>query len=277
MKFRHIVTGTILTAMLMAASALTAFAAVPKGRFEAVTDTSVSGWAYDSDSPDEPLNVRIVITNKETGEAVLDERLQAGDYRENLYETGKGNGCHGFTLPVDWASFPDGTYTIEGYTADRDFSNPKTYTKGGEAHAEAAPASDSAQDPEAAAAAGQQPEPAASPDSQPAAAESTDAQSTSLIPLGTFKTTGYCPCKSCSAGWGRHTSTGAVATAGHTIAVDPRVIPYGTQVMINNVVYTAEDKGGGVKGKHIDIFYDTHAEARQHAVGNVEVYLVQPA
>ena len=95
-----------------------------------------------------------------------------------------------------------------------------------------------------------------------------------LISLGVFKTTGYCPCKSCSAGWGRNTCTGAVASAHHTIAVDPRVIPYGTKVMINGVIYTAEDKGGGVKGHHIDIFYDTHTESRNHGTQNAEVFLL---
>ena len=96
----------------------------------------------------------------------------------------------------------------------------------------------------------------------------------SLVSLGIFKTTGYCPCRSCSAGWGRNTSTGAVASSHHTIAVDPRVIPYGTRVMINGVVYIAEDKGGGVKGHHIDIFYDTHAESKNHGTQNVEVFLL---
>lgn len=63
--------------------------------------------------------------------------------------------------------------------------------------------------------------------------------------------------------------------AGHTIAVDPRVIPYGSKVMINGVVYTAEDRGGAVRGNHIDIFFNTHAETRQHGTQSAEVYLVQ--
>ena len=95
-----------------------------------------------------------------------------------------------------------------------------------------------------------------------------------LHSLGTFKLTGYCPCYSCSEGWGRSTSTGAVATANHTIAVDPRVIPYGAKVMINGTVYTAEDKGGGVKGNHIDVFYNTHQETRVQGTQYQEVFLV---
>ena len=82
-------------------------------------------------------------------------------------------------------------------------------------------------------------------------------------------------CGSCSGRWGRLTSTGALAAAGHTVAVDPRVIPYGARLMINGVIYTAEDRGGGVRGNHIDIFYDTHEESRLHGAQAAEVYLIQ--
>lgn len=93
--------------------------------------------------------------------------------------------------------------------------------------------------------------------------------------LGTFTTTGYCPCRKCSGGWGRQTSTGAIARPNHTVAVDPRVIPYGTKLMINGIIYTAEDMGGGVKGKHIDIFYETHAQAQRQGSQKQEVFLVE--
>ena len=93
--------------------------------------------------------------------------------------------------------------------------------------------------------------------------------------LGLFRTTAYCPCYKCSEGWGRRTSSGAIARSGHTIAVDPRVIPMGSKVMIGGVIYTAEDRGGGVKGNHIDIFYDTHGQTRQHGSFMQEVFLVQ--
>lgn len=96
-----------------------------------------------------------------------------------------------------------------------------------------------------------------------------------LRSLGIFKTTGYCPCRRCSSGWGARTSTGTIACANHTIAVDPRVIPYGTKVMINGTVYTAEDMGGGVNGRHVDIFYNTHGEARIQGVQYVEVFLLE--
>ncbi len=113
----------------------------------------------------------------------------------------------------------------------------------------------------------------AAPSAAAAASQADDPLT--LIPLGVFTTTGYCPCGSCSGRWGRLTSTGALAAAGHTVAVDPRVIPYGARLMINGVIYTAEDRGGGVRGNHIDIFYDTHEESRLHGAQAAEVYLIQ--
>ncbi len=44
--------------------------------------------------------------------------------------------------------------------------------------------------------------------------------------------------------------------------------------MINGNIYTAEDCGGGVRGDHIDIFFNTHSEARNQGVQYAEVFLV---
>lgn len=84
--------------------------------------------------------------------------------------------------------------------------------------------------------------------------------------LGKFKITAYCPCNQCSEGYGRETATGAMARAKHTIAVDPKVIKYGTKVKIGSRTYTAEDCGGGVKGKHIDIYFNDHDAVERYGV-----------
>lgn len=86
------------------------------------------------------------------------------------------------------------------------------------------------------------------------------------INMGKFKITAYCPCRKCSEGYGRQTATGHLARAKHTIAVDPKVIKYGTKVKIGNTVYTAEDCGGDVKGKHIDVYFNSHSEVNRHGV-----------
>ena len=81
-----------------------------------------------------------------------------------------------------------------------------------------------------------------------------------------FKTTAYCPCKECSGKYGDQTATGRRARAKHTIAVDPKVISYGTKVKIDGVTYTAEDCGGGVRGRHIDIYFNNHADVERYGV-----------
>ena len=85
-----------------------------------------------------------------------------------------------------------------------------------------------------------------------------------LVYLGDFKLTHYC-CEErehiCGTGTGI-TATGTHVTAGRTIAVDPNVIPYGTQVYIEGYGWrTAEDCGGAVNNKQIDIAVSTHDQA----------------
>lgn len=92
--------------------------------------------------------------------------------------------------------------------------------------------------------------------------------------LGMYTITGYCPCTGCSANWGTNTATGVAATAERTVAVDPTVIPYGTTLIINGKRYVAEDCGGNIKGKRIDIYFDTHNEALNWGVQDIEVYKV---
>lgn len=77
-----------------------------------------------------------------------------------------------------------------------------------------------------------------------------------------YELTAYCPCSKCCGKWANGiTSTGTTATQGRTIAVDPKVIPYGTKVLIGENEYIAEDCGGAIKGKRIDVYFDSHADA----------------
>ena len=94
-----------------------------------------------------------------------------------------------------------------------------------------------------------------------------------IISLGEYKLTAYCPCYECSEGWGNSTSTGAIATQGRTIAVDPKVIPYGTEVVIDGHTYIAEDCGGAIKGNRIDIYFEDHQEALEFGVQYKEVFV----
>ncbi len=91
--------------------------------------------------------------------------------------------------------------------------------------------------------------------------------------LGVFKITHYCPCSiCCGPNGGDYTASGTRPTAGRTIAVDKRVIPFGTKVVINGHIYVAEDSGGAIKGNRIDIFVNTHQEALNKGVYYAKVY-----
>ena len=93
--------------------------------------------------------------------------------------------------------------------------------------------------------------------------------------LTTFKVTAYCPCMKCCGKTDGITATGTVATAGRTIAVDPTVIPYGSQVILNGIAYTAEDCGGAIKGNKIDMFFDSHQEALEWGVKYIEGVVIK--
>ena len=60
-----------------------------------------------------------------------------------------------------------------------------------------------------------------------------------------------------------------------TIAVDPTVIPLGSEVEINGQIYIAEDTGSAIKGNKIDLCVRSHSEAYARGVlRNVPVYIV---
>lgn len=103
----------------------------------------------------------------------------------------------------------------------------------------------------------------------------------------TVRATAYCPCVKCCGVWSaEHTSrrgtdyvqkttSGTVPEEGRTIAVDPTVIELGTTVIIGGCEFVAEDTGGAIKGKKIDIFFDDHEEALDWGVRDIEIEIVK--
>lgn len=94
-----------------------------------------------------------------------------------------------------------------------------------------------------------------------------------LISLGSFNISYYCPCEKCCGKTDGITFTGVKATPNHTIAVDPDLIPLGTQVMVDGILYTAEDTGGAIQGNRVDIFVNSHAEALERGRHQAEVFI----
>lgn len=94
------------------------------------------------------------------------------------------------------------------------------------------------------------------------------------VSLGIWVLTAYCPCQKCCGQFSNGiTSTGVTARELHTIAVDPKVIPYGTEVLIDGVIYTAEDCGGAIKGNRIDVYHDSHEQALKFGRQKKEVFI----
>ena len=105
------------------------------------------------------------------------------------------------------------------------------------------------------------------------------------VSLGEFKLTAYCSCSICCGKWdnnrpvdenGNKIVYGAIGerlSEGYSIAVDPSVIPYRTEVIINGHTYKAQDCGGAIKGNEIDIYFEDHNKALEFGVQYAEVFV----
>lgn len=104
-------------------------------------------------------------------------------------------------------------------------------------------------------------------------------------------TTGYCKCGICT-GWTRTfwgkpvylrgpnkgkrkkvgiTAVGTKAKPG-TIAADTSIYPFGTVMHIPGYGYgRVEDRGGAIKGEHIDLFFKSHKKALKWGKRNSQV------
>ena len=87
--------------------------------------------------------------------------------------------------------------------------------------------------------------------------------------VGECTITHYCGCVDCCGKSDCITATGTLAKMGRTVSVDQNVIPLGSEVLINGVVYRAEDTG--VSGNHIDLYIDGHEQALAMGVYRTEV------
>ena len=83
--------------------------------------------------------------------------------------------------------------------------------------------------------------------------------------LGTFLVTCY--------DLGGHTATGATPTTA-TVAVDPRVIPFGTRIYVDGAgVRVAQDTGGAIVGHRLDIWEPTAAQCNAWGSENRSVWI----
>lgn len=107
-----------------------------------------------------------------------------------------------------------------------------------------------------------------------------------VVSLGEFKLTAYCSCEKCCDGWANNRpvdeygneivygSIGEKLVEGVSIAVDPNVIPYGSEVVISGSTYIAHDTGGAIDGNRIDVYHNDHQNAIEFGVQYCEVFIV---
>jgi 3D (Asp-Asp-Asp) domain-containing protein len=88
-----------------------------------------------------------------------------------------------------------------------------------------------------------------------------------------FTATGYSS-NDAIQGTGQKTATGKNIFKG-IIAVDPKIIPYGTKLEIKNIGYfVAEDSGSKIIGNRIDIYFESKTEAQEFGKQGVWVRFV---
>jgi 3D (Asp-Asp-Asp) domain-containing protein len=108
---------------------------------------------------------------------------------------------------------------------------------------------------------------------------------TELVSLGEFRITAYCHCEICCGNWAKNrpvdedgsvqvfTASGDLAVEGVTIAADTSVLPFGTEVIIDDVRYIVQDRGKAIKGNKIDVYFENHQDALEFGVQYKEVFI----
>lgn len=88
--------------------------------------------------------------------------------------------------------------------------------------------------------------------------------------------THYCACTiCCGEGADGTTASGKKAVSG--IVAMSEDYPFGTQIEIDGVLYTVEDRGGAITGNDVDIYVPTHNEAIRRGAKTVKAVVYLPA
>ena len=104
--------------------------------------------------------------------------------------------------------------------------------------------------------------------------DEVDANGHKLEYLGEFTLTYYCSCGRCN-GYDKYGNPRSYDRYGNpliwgTVAVDPKVIPMHTRLVVDgyDAIFEARDIGSGVDGRHIDIYVPvSHSEALRMGQG----------
>ena len=81
-----------------------------------------------------------------------------------------------------------------------------------------------------------------------------------------WQVTAYCPCRVCC-GPKAHGITASGSRADHSLLAADPLIPFGVVIEVPGYGRArVEDRGGAIKGMHLDVLLPTHRQARQWGV-----------
>lgn len=90
--------------------------------------------------------------------------------------------------------------------------------------------------------------------------------------------TAYCPCKLCCGPKAHGVTASGQAVAYHGerfVAADTRLLPFGTRLRIpgynGGAAVEVIDRGGAIRGNHIDVYFPTHQQALQWGKQTLQV------
>ncbi len=95
--------------------------------------------------------------------------------------------------------------------------------------------------------------------------------------LGLFKVTGYSDSPRNGTD-GRGITRSGQPTRWGVVAVDPQVIHLGSRILIAGfprTIFDCLDTGGGVRGRHVDVWFPSDADALKHGVQRRTVELIE--
>ena len=125
---RHMINLSFTAALTLGAS-ITAMAGQVHGNVDEIQEDAISGWAWDEETPEETPEVSVAIADS-TGAIVQEASGVADIQRDDVAACGYGSGLCGFSIPLDWSSLPDGTYTVRTTVDGQPVGNDRPYYKG---------------------------------------------------------------------------------------------------------------------------------------------------
>ena len=100
----------------------------------------------------------------------------------------------------------------------------------------------------------------------------------SAVKTQRFKVTAYCPGSCCCGAWADGI-TASGSKADHPLVAAPKSIAFGTRLRIpgyaNGQWVKVEDRGGAIKEGKMDVLFQTHQEALNWGVQNLDVEIGQ--